>query len=122
MFKMLCFINLGEISVLTLFTTVRALKPVQQYGRLETVTMEMEKLYLLALYMFHWFMHGLLGWHIRQSLTLFGPTEFLRKSRHDDLNLYFLLQSHVPCDERPYQIWSISKPCNEQPYQMWSCQ
>ena len=40
MFKML-----SKISVLTLSATVRALKAVQQYGRLVTVTMEMEKLY-----------------------------------------------------------------------------
>ena len=39
------FINLGEISILTLSTTVHVLKPVQQYGQLQTVTMEMQWLY-----------------------------------------------------------------------------
>ena len=38
------FIHLSKI---TLSTTVRALKPVQQYGQLKTVTMEMKKLYLM---------------------------------------------------------------------------
>ena len=37
-------IHLGEISVLTP-TTVRILKPMQQYGRLEAVTMDTQQLY-----------------------------------------------------------------------------
>ena len=43
---MLCFINLGEIIAFTLSTILSRIKPVQQYGRLKLVTMEMEKLYL----------------------------------------------------------------------------
>ena len=38
--------NLDEISVLILSTTARALKPVQEYGQLKTVTMEMKELYI----------------------------------------------------------------------------
>ena len=45
-FKMLCFINLGEIIAFTLSTILSRIKPSQQYGRLKLVTMEMEKLYL----------------------------------------------------------------------------
>ena len=46
MFKMLCLYKLGQNKRFKLPTTVCTLKPVQQYGRLKTVTMEMEKLYL----------------------------------------------------------------------------
>ena len=40
--KCCAFINLGEINVFTLSTIV---SPVQQYGQLKLVTIEMEKLY-----------------------------------------------------------------------------
>ena len=46
--KSCAFVNSGEISVLTPSLAVRALKnikPVQQYGRLKTVTMVSENLY-----------------------------------------------------------------------------
>ena len=46
--KSWAFVNLGEISVLTLSITVRALtpaEPVQQYGQLETVVKDTENLY-----------------------------------------------------------------------------
>ena len=42
-FKMLCFINLGEINGFTFSTIVSRIKPVQQYGQLKHVTVEMEK-------------------------------------------------------------------------------
>ena len=42
------FINLGKISILRPFATVRILKPVQQYDRLETITMDVQQLYLIA--------------------------------------------------------------------------
>ena len=45
---MLCFINLGEINAFTLSTILLRIEPVQQYGRLKLVTMEMEKLYYVA--------------------------------------------------------------------------
>ena len=46
--SVLYFINLGEISALTLFDNNNyALKLVHQYDRLKAVTMEMEKLYKL---------------------------------------------------------------------------
>ena len=41
-FKML---HLGKITTITLSTIVSHIKPVQQYGRLQLVTVEMEKLY-----------------------------------------------------------------------------
>ena len=34
----------SEISILALYTAARALKPVREYGRLKTVTMEMKEL------------------------------------------------------------------------------
>ena len=43
--KCCAFIKLSEINGFTLSTIVSRTKPVQQYGRLELVTMEMEKLY-----------------------------------------------------------------------------
>ena len=46
--KSWAFVNLGEISVLTLSITVRALtpaEPVQKYGQLETVVKDTENLY-----------------------------------------------------------------------------
>ena len=47
--KCCTFVNLGEIDAFTLSTIVSRIKPVQQYGRLKIVTMEMEKLYRLNL-------------------------------------------------------------------------
>ena len=44
-FKMLYFINSGKINAFTLSIIVSRIKPVQQYGRLKLVTMEMERLY-----------------------------------------------------------------------------
>ena len=44
--KCCAFINLGEINAFTLSTILSRIKPVQQYGRLKLLTMEMEKLYL----------------------------------------------------------------------------
>ena len=43
--KCCAFINLGEINAFTLSTILSRIKPVQQYGRLKLVTMEIEKLY-----------------------------------------------------------------------------
>ena len=43
--KCCAFINLGEIIAFTLSTILSRIKPVQQYGQLKLVTMEMEKLY-----------------------------------------------------------------------------
>ena len=43
--KCYTFINLNEINAFTPFTIVLRIKPVQQYGRLRLVTMEMQKLY-----------------------------------------------------------------------------
>ena len=43
--KCCAFINLGEINALTLSTILSRIKPIQQYGRLKLVTMDMEKFY-----------------------------------------------------------------------------
>ena len=48
--KCCAFINLGEINAFTLSTILSRIKPVQQYGQLKLVTMEMEKLYSYAAY------------------------------------------------------------------------
>ena len=47
--KCYTFINLSEINAFTPFTIVSLIKPVQQYGRLKLVTMEMQKLCIFCI-------------------------------------------------------------------------